>query len=147
MNRVALVAPAWSAVPRLRALPIEFSAGDKPEPPFSSITTITRPTSCGGRGGERRGRFDQRVPRAGGRRRGALSYQPGGDVRPRAADEFLAAYRDAADGFTYDPYWDLDSLLDMCLAGPSYYPPWQEFGLAPFLGRCCGSGQTPTWSR
>ena len=45
------------------------------------------------------------------------------------ADQFLARYRDVADGFAYDPYWDIDSLLDMCLEGPSYYPPWQEFGL------------------
>ena len=47
-----------------------------------------------------------------------------------AADQFLAAYSKMADGFVYHPYWDLDSLLDMCIPEPTVYPPWLEFGLA-----------------
>ena len=48
---------------------------------------------------------------------------------PAAADQFLETYGKADPGFTYDPYWDLDSLLDMCLPEPVFYPPWQDFGL------------------
>ena len=49
---------------------------------------------------------------------------------PALAAGFLAAYRAAVPGYRYDPYWDIDSILDMCLPEPSYYPPWREFGLA-----------------
>ena len=48
---------------------------------------------------------------------------------PQAAERFLATYLDAADEFVYDPCWDVDSLLDMCLPQPTYYGPWQHFGL------------------
>jgi aminoglycoside phosphotransferase (APT) family kinase protein len=47
---------------------------------------------------------------------------------PAAADQFLAAYLEAADGFAYNPYWDVDSILDVCLPQPSFYGPWREFG-------------------
>lgn len=46
-----------------------------------------------------------------------------------AADQFLSSYCHMADGFTYDPYWDLESILDMGLPEPFFYTPWQEFGL------------------
>lgn len=49
---------------------------------------------------------------------------------PALAEGFLAAYRAAVPGYRHDPYWDIDSILDMCLPEPSYYPPWQDFGLA-----------------
>ena len=48
---------------------------------------------------------------------------------PDSADRFLDAYLDIADGFTYDPYWDIDSVLDMCLPQPTFYEPWSHFGL------------------
>jgi len=46
-----------------------------------------------------------------------------------AADQFLKSYCAAADGFDYQPYWDVDSMLDMWLDGPGYYEPWREFGM------------------
>lgn len=46
-----------------------------------------------------------------------------------AADHFLSTYCRIADGFTYDPYWDLESILDMGLPDPFFYTPWQVFGL------------------
>ena len=46
-----------------------------------------------------------------------------------AADHFLQSYGNAADGFEYQPYWDLDSMLDAWIGGPGFYEPWQEFGL------------------
>ena len=48
---------------------------------------------------------------------------------PAAADQFLGTYLEVADGFAYNPYWDVDSILDVCLPQPSFYGPWQEFGL------------------
>jgi aminoglycoside phosphotransferase (APT) family kinase protein len=48
---------------------------------------------------------------------------------PTAADQFLETYLEVADGFTYNPYWDLDSVLDVCMPQPTFYPPWQDFGL------------------
>jgi Ser/Thr protein kinase RdoA (MazF antagonist) len=47
------------------------------------------------------------------------------------ADEFLAAYRDCAPDFVYQPYWDLDSALDWLHHGLAFYEPWRHFGLAP----------------
>jgi aminoglycoside phosphotransferase (APT) family kinase protein len=49
---------------------------------------------------------------------------------PTAAERFLEAYR-AHGGAEHDPYWDLESLLEMTLPEPRFYPPWLEFGLAP----------------
>lgn len=46
-----------------------------------------------------------------------------------AAEGFLDAYRAVAEDFAYDPFWDIDSLLNMCLPRPSYYSPWKAFGL------------------
>jgi hypothetical protein len=48
---------------------------------------------------------------------------------PATADRFLQTYLGVANGFAYNPYWDLDSLLDMCIPQLSFYPPWQDFGL------------------
>ena len=46
-----------------------------------------------------------------------------------AADQFLTLYSQVAAGFGYDPYWDLESILDMGLPEPFFYTPWQQFGL------------------
>ena len=132
VNRAALVTPAWSAVPRACGARHRILAEDRTRKPCrlhpSRLSPDQRPVAWRRR--ERRRGLDQRVPRAGGRRRGALPHQPGGNVWPRRGRRVSDRLsRDAADGFTYEPYWDVDSLLDMCLAGPSYYPPWQEFGL------------------
>jgi aminoglycoside phosphotransferase (APT) family kinase protein len=49
---------------------------------------------------------------------------------PSAADEFLKLYSEHAEGFEYNPYWDVDDLLDdKCLPEPGFYPPWKDFGL------------------
>lgn len=45
------------------------------------------------------------------------------------ADQFLELYIKASDGFEYDAYWDVDSVLDMCLPVPEFYKPWREFGM------------------
>jgi Ser/Thr protein kinase RdoA (MazF antagonist) len=48
---------------------------------------------------------------------------------PEQADQFLDAYLTVSTPSHYHPYWDIDSLLNMCLPTPSFYSPWQEFGL------------------
>jgi aminoglycoside phosphotransferase (APT) family kinase protein len=48
---------------------------------------------------------------------------------PEVAAEFLAAYQRSAPEFVYEPYWDIDTIFDACLPGPSFYPPWAEFGI------------------
>jgi len=46
-----------------------------------------------------------------------------------ASAAFLAAYQAAAPQFIYDRYWDVESVIEMCLPRPVFYEPWQEFGL------------------
>jgi aminoglycoside phosphotransferase (APT) family kinase protein len=46
-----------------------------------------------------------------------------------AADQFLETYSEVSEGFEYNPYWDVDSLLDTCIPRPKFYPPWRDFGL------------------
>ena len=46
-----------------------------------------------------------------------------------AADQFLAAYCQISRSFEYNPYWDVDSIFDTCIPQPTFYSPWQMFGL------------------
>ncbi len=47
------------------------------------------------------------------------------------ADAFLARYQYHAGGsFSYNPYWDILSLLDMILDKPVVYPGWAAFGVS-----------------
>jgi aminoglycoside phosphotransferase (APT) family kinase protein len=48
---------------------------------------------------------------------------------PQAAEQFLDSYV-AQGGRSFNPYWDIDSLVDMCVPQPGYYLPWLDFGLA-----------------
>ncbi|HYF61634.1 MAG TPA: aminoglycoside phosphotransferase family protein, partial [Herpetosiphonaceae bacterium] len=48
---------------------------------------------------------------------------------PAAAGRFLAAYRAAAPAFTYEPYWDIDTIFTFGLPEPWFYEPWSAFGL------------------
>lgn len=46
------------------------------------------------------------------------------------ADQFLDAYRSlAGDSFTYDPYWDLVSLIEFLPSPPSVYGGWTALGV------------------
>jgi aminoglycoside phosphotransferase (APT) family kinase protein len=46
-----------------------------------------------------------------------------------AANQFLAAYQNAAPDYVYDPYWDVDTVFDGLLPAPEFYVPWLDFGL------------------
>jgi len=48
---------------------------------------------------------------------------------PTVADNFLKLYSEQAEGFEYNPYWDMDGLLDMSMPEPEFYEPWKDFGL------------------
>ena len=130
VNRAALVTPAWSATPRAWERAIEYwhNVGQVGNLSCTTARAVFihrdyHPANVLWREGAVSGVVDWI---------NACRGPAGVDVahcRTNLAGMYGPAYRDAADDFTYDPYWDLDSLLDMCLPGPSYYPPWQEFGL------------------
>jgi aminoglycoside phosphotransferase (APT) family kinase protein len=46
-----------------------------------------------------------------------------------AAQKFFKYYQKANPEFKYEPYWDIETVLDMCFPKPSFYEPWHEFGL------------------
>lgn len=53
----------------------------------------------------------------------------------RTADAFLEGYRTLNNHFTYDPYWDIVSLLDMSVGEPEVYPGWRAFGVTGLTNR------------
>jgi hypothetical protein len=48
---------------------------------------------------------------------------------PSEAQRILELYGNSVEGFDYEPYWDVDSVLDSCLPQPTFYEPWLEFGM------------------
>ena len=147
VNRAALAPPPWSTAPHVweRAIELWLNVGQVGNLSYAEVRTVFihrdyHPTNVLWRGGAVSGVVDWinvcRGP-AGvdvAHCRTNLAQMHG----PEAADRFLDAYLNVADGFVYDPYWDVDSVLDMCLPQPSFYAPWQQFGLdmiAPELNR------------
>lgn len=135
VKRATLAPPAWTTIPRAWERAIERVCGPEPAAPLVFIHRDYHPANVLWQGGAVSGVVDwinacqgpAGVDVAHCRTNLALM------VGPSAADQFLEAYAKADPGFTHDPYWDLDSLLDMCLPEPTFYPPWQDFGL-DFLG-------------
>ena len=131
VNRAALAPPPWSKAPRVWERAIELWLRTEPECRAVFIHRDYHPTNVLWRGGAVSGVVDWI---------NACQGPAGVDVAhcrtnlaqmygPEATDRFLDAYLEVADGFAYDPYWDVDSLLDMCLPQPTYYQPWRHFGL------------------
>lgn len=134
VNRAALAVPSWTAVPEVweRAIAYWFDVGRGGVPSHTVfIHRDYHPTNVLWRGGAVSGVVDWI---------NACRGPAGVDVAhcrtnlaqmygPDAADQFLDAYLAAAEGFIYDPYWDIDSVLDMCLPQPTFYEPWAHFGL------------------
>lgn len=138
VNRAALAPPPWSAAPRVWERAIEFwlNVGQDGSPSDAEARAVFihrdyHPTNVLWRGNEVSGVVDWI---------NACRGPAGVDVAhcrtnlaqmygPDSADRFLDAYLHAAEGFIYDPYWDIDSLLDMCLPEPTFYEPWLHFGL------------------
>ena len=52
------------------------------------------------------------------------------------ADAFLKAYQKRVeDTFTYDPYWDFLTLIDILFDPPTVYPGWAAFGFTGLTDR------------
>lgn len=130
--RERLAPPAWSANPRAWERAIACVLGPAPDAAWVFIHRDYHPTNVLWQDGRVSGVVDWI---------NACRGPAGVDVAHcrtnlaqmfgvAAADQFLEAYRKAAGGFEYDPYWDLDSLLDMCFPQPIFYLPWQHFGLS-----------------
>jgi aminoglycoside phosphotransferase (APT) family kinase protein len=131
VNRAILAPPEWSTVPRVWERAIELLLGAEPNSRPVFIHRDYHPTNVLWRAGAISGVVDWinacRGP-AGvdvAHCRTNLAQMFGLDT----ADQFLDAYLEVADGIEYDPYWDVDSVLDMCIPQPTFYEPWQQFGL------------------
>lgn len=133
VNRAALAPPAWTTRPQLWERAIERAHAPPPEVRPVFIHRDYHPTNVLWQGPTVSGVVDWI---------NACQGPAGVDVAhcrinlaqmygPAAADQFLAAYVKTADRFSYDPFWDVDSVLDCCLPGPTFYSPWQDFGLEP----------------
>jgi aminoglycoside phosphotransferase (APT) family kinase protein len=131
VDKTALAPPKWTAIPHVWERAIDLVLNTAPDVHSVFIHRDYHPTNVLWRGGVVSGVVDWIS---------ACRGPAGVDVAHcrinlakmfglLAANQFLDAYIEAADGFEYDPYWDIDSLLDVCIPQPTFYPPWQEFGL------------------
>lgn len=130
-DRVTVEPPVWTTLPNSWQRAIDQVRGTKPAYRSVWIHRDYHPTNLLWRNGKVSGVVDWinacRGP-AGvdvAHCRTNLAMMFGGE----SADQFLQSYMRWADGFEYHPYWDLDSLLDMALPEPTFYLPWQVFGL------------------
>ena len=132
VDRDILAPPEWRTVPRVWERAIDLLLGAEPDSGPVFIHRDYHPTNVLWRAGAISGVVDWI---------NACRGPAGVDVAhcrtnlaqmygPDTADQFLDAYLKVADGFDYDPYWDVDSVLDMCIPQPSFYDPWQQFGLS-----------------
>lgn len=132
VRRDALAVPGWTAQPTLWERAIAHWLSGEPSFDAVFIHRDYHPTNVLWQGEEISGVVDWinacRGPAGAdvAHCRTNLAMTFGAD----AAVQFLALYSVANPAFRYDPYWDIDSLLDMCIDGPSFYEPWHDFGLA-----------------
>jgi aminoglycoside phosphotransferase (APT) family kinase protein len=132
VDRAALAPPTWTTIPRAWERAIEVVLGTEPPCRPVFLHRDYHPTNVLWQGGGVSGVVDwinacrgpAGVDVAHCRTNLALMFGP------TAADQFLDHYRAEAGEFGHPPYWDLDSILDSCVPGPEFYPPWREFGLA-----------------
>jgi aminoglycoside phosphotransferase (APT) family kinase protein len=132
VEKAALAPPKWTTIPRVWERAIELALGAEPDSHSVFIHRDYHPTNVLWHKGAVSGVVDWI---------NACRGPAGVDVAhcrinlanmfgPAAADQFLDTYIEVADGFAYNPYWDVDSILDACIPQPSFYGPWQEFGLS-----------------
>jgi aminoglycoside phosphotransferase (APT) family kinase protein len=133
VERPALKVPAWTAIPHAWERAIDLWLKGEPAAKRVFIHRDYHPTNVLWQQGTVTGVVDWI---------NACRGPAGADVAhcrnnltsmygPEVADQFLEAYWAVADGFDYDPYWDVDGILNTSLPRPTYYPPWQDFGLRP----------------
>lgn len=132
VDKTILAPPSWSSIPAVWERAIEIVLRPAPESRAVFIHRDYHPTNVLWQNGEVSGIVDwinacrgpAGVDVAHCRTNLALMFGV------EAANRFLKFYCQVADGFSYTPYWDLDSLLNMCLPQPNFYEPWHEFGLS-----------------
>ncbi len=132
VNRERLAQPAWSRIPQTWARAIEFWERGAPDAEPVFVHRDYHPMNVLWQGDAVSGVVDwvnaccgpAGVDVAHCRTNLALMYGL------PLADAFLDTYLQVADGFEYNPYWDVDSLLDVCFPQPKFYAPWAEFGIA-----------------
>lgn len=131
VGRHALAPPEWTAIPRVWERAIELWLHAEPDFHPVFIHRDYHPMNVLWHNGALRGVVDWIT---------ACRGPAGVDVAhcrinlakmfgPSAADQFLQTYSEVSEGFEYNPYWDIDSILDMCLPRPKFYTPWRDFGL------------------
>ena len=131
VDKAHLAPPQWTPIPKVWERAIALALGPEPGAPAVFIHRDYHPTNVLWQAGAVSGVVDwinacrgpAGVDVAHCRTNLSLMYGP------PAADQFLDAYQALARGFDYDPYWDVDSVLDSCYPEPGYYPPWAHFGL------------------
>ena len=123
--------PSWAKSPQVWQKAIEILRQPEPDEPMIFIHRDYHPTNVLWQGGTISGVVDWVNGCRGpvgidiGHCRGNLYTMYGIE----AADHFLAAYKSYAPAsFTYNPYWDLVSVIDTDEWGFDY-PPWRQFGL------------------
>ncbi len=132
VEKAALVPPQWTTIPKVWERAIEWVLGSEPAAQPVFIHRDYHPSNVLWHGSRVSGIVDWI---------NACQGPAGVDVAHcrtnlaqmfgvAAADQFLKAYMASSVKFNYDPYWDLDSILDMSLPQPTFYKPWQEFGLS-----------------
>lgn len=130
-QKEGLTPPTWTNKPETWQRAIERLNGPEPDSPTVFIHRDYHPTNVLWQGGKISGVVDWI---------NACRGPAGVDVAHcrtnlvmmyglAAADQFLTAYCHQAPTFTYDPYWDIDGVVDMAFPQPTFYAPWQLFGL------------------
>ncbi len=123
--------PAWAQKPKLWQKAIDIVSQPEPDEPMIFIHRDYHPTNVLWQGNTVSGVVDWVNGCRGpvgidiGHCRGNLYTMYGLEV----ADHFLKAYKAYAPAsFTYNPYWDVVSVIDTDEWGFDY-PPWRQFGL------------------
>ena len=136
VNRASLAPPHWSKAPQTWVRAIERWRQTAPNSPLVFIHRDYHPTNVLFQDGRVSGVVDwinacrgpAGVDLAHCKTNLVMMY--GHDI----AAQFHAAYLKTDPAFVYEPYWDIDSVLDMCLLGPHFYEPWAHFGLSRISG-------------
>jgi aminoglycoside phosphotransferase (APT) family kinase protein len=131
VNKAALTPMPWTTIPEIWGRAIDLWRGPKPNSPDVFIHRDYHPLNVLWQSNKINGVVDwinacqgpAGVDVAHCRTNLALMFGT------PEADQFLAAYCDINRAFEYNPYWDVDSLFDMCIPQPTFYSPWQTFGL------------------
>lgn len=128
----SLGTPAWTSVPHIWEKALNIVGGTRPTYRKTFIHRDYHPTNVLWKDGSVSGVVDWVNACLGptgidlGHCRLNLALLYGVEM----ADAFLHAYQEIqGDSFTYEPYWDLVSVMDILFGPPTVYPGWEAFGV------------------